>query len=225
MKKCPKCGFENPDDAMNCKSCRINLQFAFDNLGQFKVRDGVQEGSAAQKTINPYIFTVSLWGSFIVGLIIMLTNRVETPTVSILLPLAGMAVAQIYFLISLYRCWKIIQGSTAGTTPGMAVGFLFIPLFNMYWVYRSIIGLAKDANEFLQLNGIEKKKISVILSTLTCIVGTLIVICAQLERIYPPLEDIPIYLFYMALALENILIFYWARFFNFAVEELSIEYK
>ena len=28
---CPKCGKENPDSAMNCTQCRINLQFALDH--------------------------------------------------------------------------------------------------------------------------------------------------------------------------------------------------
>lgn len=27
---CPKCGAENPDSAMNCTQCRINLQFALE---------------------------------------------------------------------------------------------------------------------------------------------------------------------------------------------------
>ena len=52
MRKCPKCGFENPDGAMNCKGCRINLQFALSE--QPNAAKEVQEGSAAQnKTINP----------------------------------------------------------------------------------------------------------------------------------------------------------------------------
>ncbi len=32
MTRCPKCGYENPDGVMNCKNCRINLEFAFANL-------------------------------------------------------------------------------------------------------------------------------------------------------------------------------------------------
>ena len=31
---CPKCGTENPANAMNCKHCRINLQFAVEHADQ-----------------------------------------------------------------------------------------------------------------------------------------------------------------------------------------------
>ncbi len=31
---CPKCGTTNPDNAMNCQQCRINLKFALENLDE-----------------------------------------------------------------------------------------------------------------------------------------------------------------------------------------------
>jgi len=33
--KCPKCGHINPDDAVNCQECRVNLAWAKENLGKF----------------------------------------------------------------------------------------------------------------------------------------------------------------------------------------------
>ena len=48
----------------------------------------------------------------------------------------------------IYRMWLIIQGPQARTTPGKAVGFLFIPLFNLYWMFISIGLWAKDYNRF-----------------------------------------------------------------------------
>lgn len=43
-----------------------------------------------------------------------------------------------------YRCWKTVPKETARTTPGKAVGFLFIPYFNFYWYFVSYAGLAED---------------------------------------------------------------------------------
>lgn len=48
--------------------------------------------------------------------------------------------------ILLYRFWKLIQDGKARTTPGVAVGFCFIPFFNIYWLYVAYVGLAKDIN-------------------------------------------------------------------------------
>ncbi len=34
-----------------------------------------------------------------------------------------------------YRMWAQIQSGHPRTTPACAVGFLFIPLFNLYWIF------------------------------------------------------------------------------------------
>ncbi len=43
--------------------------------------------------------------------------------------------------ILLYRYWRLIPPERAVTTPGKAVGFLFIPVFNLYWMFVSLVGL------------------------------------------------------------------------------------
>ena len=47
-------------------------------------------------------------------------------------------------LVLLYKMWAAIQ--PASTTPGKAVGFLFIPFFNFYWIFRAYWYWAKDYN-------------------------------------------------------------------------------
>lgn len=44
----------------------------------------------------------------------------------------------------LYRCWEFLQDGPARTSPGRAVGFLFLPVFNLYWNFEAIGGLAAD---------------------------------------------------------------------------------
>ena len=49
--------------------------------------------------------------------------------------------------VLLYRFWFIIQPGEPRTTPGKAIGYLFIPFYNIYWLYVAWVGLAKDMNE------------------------------------------------------------------------------
>lgn len=75
------------------------------------------------------------------------------PELGIILILLGMLVflpASVFHFVLLYRCWSTIQGPQARTTPGKAVGFLFIPFFNFYWFYVAYMGLTQDTNQFLQ---------------------------------------------------------------------------
>jgi hypothetical protein len=46
-----------------------------------------------------------------------------------------------------YKCWKAVPKEITRTTPGKAVGFLFIPFFNFYWAFVSYMGLAEDLNK------------------------------------------------------------------------------
>lgn len=52
-----------------------------------------------------------------------------------------------------YACWKLIPARSARTTPGKAVGFMFIPGFNFYWCFISVFGLVKEINKRLESSG------------------------------------------------------------------------
>ena len=55
----------------------------------------------------------------------------------------------VVMLVLFYKMWAAIQDGYARTTPGKAVGFLFIPFFSLYWIFQSIYGFAVDYNRFL----------------------------------------------------------------------------
>lgn len=68
----------------------------------------------------------------------------------------GMALAFICYLwyhimalVYLHRAWKLLQWGNVRTTPGKAVGFLFIPFYGLYWLFVAYVGLAKDWNRVL----------------------------------------------------------------------------
>ncbi|MBI4851497.1 MAG: DUF4328 domain-containing protein [Acidobacteria bacterium] len=50
----------------------------------------------------------------------------------------------ILFLIWLYKTWEAVPERYRSTSPGKALGFLFIPFFNMYWIFRAFPGLSKS---------------------------------------------------------------------------------
>ncbi len=67
--------------------------------------------------------------------------------------LAVFSLCVVSFLLSglfgcliLHKLWSLIPTHKAKTTPDKAVGFLFVPLFNFYWNFVAIHGLAKALN-------------------------------------------------------------------------------
>lgn len=54
----------------------------------------------------------------------------------------------------LYRAWEMIQRLPAvRTSPGKAVGFCFIPIFNIYWTFIAWYKWAHEYNRFIELEG------------------------------------------------------------------------
>jgi hypothetical protein len=63
------------------------------------------------------------------------------------MPLIAAAVIQ---FVLIFQLWQIVQDGFARTSPGKAVGFLFIPLFRIYWQFVAYFGLAKDLNRYIR---------------------------------------------------------------------------
>lgn len=61
----------------------------------------------------------------------------------------------VVFLILIYKMWAAIQGMGARTSAGKALGFMFIPLFNLYWVFQVYWGWTKDYNGISQRDDVE----------------------------------------------------------------------
>jgi hypothetical protein len=51
--------------------------------------------------------------------------------------------------ILVYKLWNSIQDGFARTSAGKAVGFMFIPFFNFYWMFVVYFGLAQDQNRYI----------------------------------------------------------------------------
>jgi hypothetical protein len=68
-------------------------------------------------------------------------------------------IASVLFVIVIYRMWAAIQDGHARTDPGRAVGFLFIPFFNIYWAFQALLGFAKDYNSYLDRHGLNLRRL------------------------------------------------------------------
>lgn len=52
--------------------------------------------------------------------------------------------------VVVYKMWASIRdGNQARTTPLKAVGFLFIPFFNLYWLFQIWAGFPTDYNKYV----------------------------------------------------------------------------
>ena len=71
-------------------------------------------------------------------------------TSCIIVGIIGLIASAVYQFMLIYKLWSLIPRERAETTPGKAIGFLFIPFFNLYWIFVAIHGLAKGLNNELR---------------------------------------------------------------------------
>ncbi len=72
------------------------------------------------------------------------------------------------FCVLIYKMWAAIQDGHARTTPGKALGFLFIPFFNLYWMFQVFPGFAKDYNAYVDRQDLGVPHLSTALFTAYC---------------------------------------------------------
>ncbi len=118
---CPNCGQENPPGATLCPKC------------------GQAAASIAAAAPAPRPLAVAKPGG--------------TPRNAALIPLWLLLTANIYWLFWLHKTYKEIRAHTptaTDITPGKAVGFLFIPFFNLYWFLRVAIDMPRAIRRMQQ---------------------------------------------------------------------------
>lgn len=71
-----------------------------------------------------------------------------------------LCVGSIMLFILIYRMWKVLPPKDARTTPAKALGFMFIPFFNFYWIFIALWGWAVDFNRMLKKYNIPSYPVS-----------------------------------------------------------------
>jgi hypothetical protein len=67
----------------------------------------------------------------------------------IMAALVLMILAIIYYCIFIYQMWNAINDGTTRPKPGQAVGFLFIPYFNLGWIFIAISKFPYEYNRYI----------------------------------------------------------------------------
>ena len=79
--------------------------------------------------------------------------------------------AGVVWLVLLYKAWAAIPRREASVTPGQAVGFLFIPFFNFYWIFRAVWGYAKEFNAYVARYSVSTARLSEGVFLAACVLG------------------------------------------------------
>ena len=96
--------------------------------------------------------TLWLWLAWLIGL--------GLPFCIILIGIPAAIAGIVIGYVLLYRSWLLIQDGNVRTSAGKAVGFCFIPFFNLYWTYVAFVGLSKDMNFYCQTRQISAPAVS-----------------------------------------------------------------
>jgi hypothetical protein len=130
-------------------------------------------------------FTLTYWlgmaGGFASFLLIGAAGDENAPLsvaggLALMASMASLIAACVISFVKIYRGWDLIQPlrradwNEAGMpTPGMAVGLLFVPFYNLYWNFVALQGLASRANKFMTLAKIDGRPMGEGLAQTYCI--------------------------------------------------------
>jgi hypothetical protein len=173
---CSECGAKNVDQAKFCISCGRPLQqqpASVDQPPPIPVQQQYPpmppppplpvQGVVTKRVskMNSTLYIVVAAGGLLLGVLLTLWGSVDSKVDELLyfswLPLVPALIA-LYVMV--YKMWAAIQDGHARMTPGKAVGFLFIPLFNIYWFYHVYYGWAKDYNTYVARHALNVPKVS-----------------------------------------------------------------
>lgn len=111
------------------------------------------------EAVNPKTLLVCSVGAgllWLFGIILALIGEAENADIVAvfggILCFAGtvmLVAGSIYSKMILQRMWQLIQPYTNKATPGQAIGYLFIPFYNFYWIFIALGSWSNETNRIL----------------------------------------------------------------------------
>jgi predicted Zn finger-like uncharacterized protein len=117
------------------------------------------ESKAASKTALSKILFVYCWMALriIAGVLGLSGLMLAIRKGAYLTLIETFAAADVFLVCSVliefalfYKMWAAIQDDQASISPAKAVGFLFIPVFNIYWALLMVTGFVENYNAFIR---------------------------------------------------------------------------
>lgn len=147
--QCVECGEKVSDFAPACPKCGYSTR----SLGKRDRRlpSGQEPGSRLAIVYSVLASAGPI--AFILGLALLSFSNSVVEVVGVLFCVAGGAsvlAAPVVFCVWLYRAWRVASREPDDPTPGMAVGLMFVPFFNLYWIFKVIPGLSSALQRELQ---------------------------------------------------------------------------
>lgn len=105
-----------------------------------------------------YILAIVLGGILTIFFVLLAMNP-HTTEMAAAVPIPALVV-MVFHMMLVYKIWASIRDGNPRMTPGKAVGFLFIPFYNIYWLFQVYPGFATDYNRYLAQKGIQAKPLS-----------------------------------------------------------------
>jgi hypothetical protein len=133
---------------------------------------GIPAGGIVLLTAGLVILVVSgILTGYDINLSYASTRALATSGLIILLGGAAILYGLSIWYILLYKAWSVIQDGNASTTPGKAVGFIFIPVYNFYWIFKAWWGFARNYNRYIERYTINTSKLKEGLFLAFCILS------------------------------------------------------
>jgi hypothetical protein len=121
------------------------------------------------------LYAGSLVAGIVFGILLLIVGGIGAnfkaqeqvaPILAILMFLAGISILAwviihtIFYFLILGKMWGAIQDGYTEVTVGKAIGFLFIPFFNLYWIFKVWGGFPNEYNSFIARNNLPVPPIS-----------------------------------------------------------------
>jgi len=107
----------------------------------------------------------------IISISLSATGEAESGLAFAILAFIPLIYATVIIAMLVHKMWQRLQDGQVRTTPGQAVGFLFIPLFNFYWIFQAYWGFAQDYNKYISARGLNISPMSEKLALTVCVLA------------------------------------------------------